>query len=106
MLKGLILGVLLGVVLIAGGVYYYFSSGRAPVATSAPPMPPGWSAIRPSHDGWRARTMQPCWDGSATAPSPTPAETARATRAATPAPSAQRDPAISAPRAKSEPPRP
>jgi len=39
MLKGLILGVLLGVVLIAGGVYFYFSSGRAPVATSAPPMP-------------------------------------------------------------------
>jgi thiosulfate dehydrogenase len=39
MLKGLILGVLLAVVLIAGGVYYYFSSGRAPVATSAPPMP-------------------------------------------------------------------
>jgi thiosulfate dehydrogenase len=39
MLKGLILGILLGVVLIAGGVYYYFSSGRAPVATSAPPMP-------------------------------------------------------------------
>jgi mono/diheme cytochrome c family protein len=39
MLKGLILGILLGVVLIAGGVYFYFSSGRAPVATSAPPMP-------------------------------------------------------------------
>jgi thiosulfate dehydrogenase len=39
MLKGLILGILLGVVLIAGGAYYYFSSGLAPVATSAPPMP-------------------------------------------------------------------
>jgi len=39
MFKGLILGILLGVVLIAGGVYFYFSSGRAPVATSAPPMP-------------------------------------------------------------------
>jgi len=39
MLKGLILGVLLGVVLIAGSVYFYFSSGRAPVATSASPMP-------------------------------------------------------------------
>jgi thiosulfate dehydrogenase len=39
MLKGLILGILLGVVLIGGSVYYYFSSGRAPVATSAPPMP-------------------------------------------------------------------
>jgi thiosulfate dehydrogenase len=39
MLKGLILGILLGALLIGGGVYYYFSSGRAPVATSAPPMP-------------------------------------------------------------------
>ena len=39
MVKGLILGVLLGVLLVAGGVYWYFSSGRAPVATSAPPIP-------------------------------------------------------------------
>jgi thiosulfate dehydrogenase len=39
MLKGLILGILLGMLLIAGGVYYYFSSGRAPVATSANPIP-------------------------------------------------------------------
>jgi thiosulfate dehydrogenase len=39
MLKGLMLGILLGVLSIAGGVYYYFSSGHAPVATAAPPMP-------------------------------------------------------------------
>jgi len=39
MLKGLIVGILLGMLLIAGGLYYYFSSGRAPVATSTPPMP-------------------------------------------------------------------
>jgi len=39
MLKGLILGILLGVALVAGCIYFYFSSGRAPVATSAPPMP-------------------------------------------------------------------
>ncbi len=39
MFKGLVLGVLLGVLLITGSVYFYFSSGRAPVATSAPPMP-------------------------------------------------------------------
>ncbi len=39
MLKGLILGSLLGVLLVAGGVYFYFSSGHAPVATSAPPIP-------------------------------------------------------------------
>src|ERR1700687_3887891 len=39
MFKGLILGILLGVLLIAGGVYYDFASGKAPVATAAPPMP-------------------------------------------------------------------
>jgi len=39
MLKGLILGILLGILLVAGGVYYYFSSGHAPVDTSAPPIP-------------------------------------------------------------------
>jgi mono/diheme cytochrome c family protein len=39
MFRGLILGILVGALLIVGCVYYYFSSGRAPVATSAPPMP-------------------------------------------------------------------
>jgi len=39
MLKGLIVGILVGVLLVAGCIYYYFSSGRAPVATSAPPIP-------------------------------------------------------------------
>jgi thiosulfate dehydrogenase len=39
MIKGLIVGILLGVLLVAGSVYFYFSTGRAPVATSAPPMP-------------------------------------------------------------------
>jgi thiosulfate dehydrogenase len=39
MVKGVVVGILLGLVLVAGGVYYYFSSGHAPVATSAAPMP-------------------------------------------------------------------
>jgi thiosulfate dehydrogenase len=39
MFKGLIAGICLGVLLVAGGVYYYFKTGRAPVATTAPPMP-------------------------------------------------------------------
>jgi mono/diheme cytochrome c family protein len=39
MIKGVILGILLGILLVGGGVYYYFSSGQAPVATSAAPMP-------------------------------------------------------------------
>jgi mono/diheme cytochrome c family protein len=39
MFKGLILGIIVGVLLIPIGVYYYFSSGRAPVATKSDPMP-------------------------------------------------------------------
>jgi mono/diheme cytochrome c family protein len=39
MFKGLIAGILLTVLLMAGSVYLYFSMGRAPVATKAPPMP-------------------------------------------------------------------
>lgn len=39
MIKGLVLGILVGILLIVVGVFFYFSSGRAPVATSAPPMP-------------------------------------------------------------------
>ena len=38
MFKGLILGILLTVLLIAGAVYFYFSTGRAPMATKAAPM--------------------------------------------------------------------
>jgi thiosulfate dehydrogenase len=39
MLKGLIAGILLGILLVAGGVYFYFATGRAPVAVTDPPMP-------------------------------------------------------------------
>jgi thiosulfate dehydrogenase len=39
MFKGLILGILLGILLVAGGACLYFFTGRAPVATSAPPIP-------------------------------------------------------------------
>ena len=35
----LVLGMILGAAAIALGVYFYFVTGRAPVATSAPPMP-------------------------------------------------------------------
>lgn len=38
MLKGLIVGILLGILLVGGCVYYYFVSGHAPVATSSAPM--------------------------------------------------------------------
>lgn len=39
MLKGIMLGILLGIVLMFLGVYSYFSSGKAPVAVTAPEMP-------------------------------------------------------------------
>jgi thiosulfate dehydrogenase len=39
MLKGLVAGILLGVALVAAGVFFYFSTGRAPVAVTDPPMP-------------------------------------------------------------------
>jgi thiosulfate dehydrogenase len=37
--KGFILGIVVAVAAIAGGVYFYFATGAAPVATSASPMP-------------------------------------------------------------------
>jgi len=39
MLKGLVIGVLLAIVLAACGGYFYFSTRRAPVAVTDPPMP-------------------------------------------------------------------
>lgn len=38
-MKGFVLGVLIGALLIAGGLYYYFVSGTAPAAAADPPMP-------------------------------------------------------------------
>ncbi|HXM90752.1 MAG TPA: cytochrome c, partial [Candidatus Dormibacteraeota bacterium] len=39
MFRGLIVGILLGIVLVIVGVYLYFSTGSAPVAVTAPLMP-------------------------------------------------------------------
>src|SRR5262249_59154444 len=39
MVKGFVFGVVLGAVLLAAGVYFYFSSGRAPVTATAAEMP-------------------------------------------------------------------
>lgn len=39
MVKGIVLGILMGFVLVFLGAYYYFSTGRAPVAVTAPEMP-------------------------------------------------------------------
>ena len=37
-MKGLVVGVVIGIVLMAGGLYYYFVSGMAPAAVADPPM--------------------------------------------------------------------
>ena len=39
MFKGLVLGILIGILLLVASMYLYFSSGFAPVATAAHPMP-------------------------------------------------------------------
>jgi len=39
MLKGLLVGIVIGVLLVAAGGYFYFATGRAPVATTAPDIP-------------------------------------------------------------------
>ena len=39
MLKGIVIGLILAVAILAGGAYCYFSTGMAPVATADPMMP-------------------------------------------------------------------
>jgi thiosulfate dehydrogenase len=39
MVKGLVLGILVGILLVMGAGYFYFSTGRAPAAVTDPPMP-------------------------------------------------------------------
>src|ERR1700681_3358444 len=39
MLGALVVGILIGVLLVFAGVWFYFTSGRAPVAVADPPMP-------------------------------------------------------------------
>ncbi|MHB8499836.1 MAG: c-type cytochrome [Candidatus Acidiferrales bacterium] len=39
MVKGLVIGIVLGILLVASGGYLYFATGRAPVAVTDPPMP-------------------------------------------------------------------
>jgi thiosulfate dehydrogenase len=38
-MRKFLIGVILGLIAVPAGVYFYFSTGIAPVATSAPPMP-------------------------------------------------------------------
>jgi thiosulfate dehydrogenase len=38
-IKGIVVGFILSVIVLAGGTYYYFAAGMAPVATADAPMP-------------------------------------------------------------------
>src|SRR6266851_4161416 len=39
MFRAFIVGIVIGVLLVAAGIWFYFSTGRAPVAAADPPMP-------------------------------------------------------------------
>ncbi len=39
MIKGIVIGFLLAIAILVGGLFYYFESGMAPVATADPAMP-------------------------------------------------------------------
>ena len=39
MIKGVVIGFILAIAISVAGVFYYFSTGMAPVATADPPMP-------------------------------------------------------------------
>jgi hypothetical protein len=39
MIKGIVIGFFLAIAILAGGFFYYFAAGLAPVATADPPMP-------------------------------------------------------------------
>ncbi len=39
MIKGIVIGFILAIAISVAGIFYYFSSGMAPVATADPPMP-------------------------------------------------------------------
>ncbi len=37
--KGILLGLVLGILIVIGSIYFYFSTGQAPVAVTSPEMP-------------------------------------------------------------------
>jgi thiosulfate dehydrogenase len=39
MIRALVVGIIIGIALVLGGAWYYFTSGRAPVAVTDPTMP-------------------------------------------------------------------
>jgi len=59
MLKGLLVGIVLGVLGVAAGVYAYFASGRAPVAVTAPDMPLEHHMAHVALDAYLAKLPHP-----------------------------------------------
>lgn len=55
MLKALAIGILLGILLFCAGIWFYFTSGRAPVAVTDPPLP---FEVRLAHGGMHARVAK------------------------------------------------
>jgi thiosulfate dehydrogenase len=59
MFRALVLGILLGVLLVAAGVYLYIATGHAPVAVTAPPMPFERKLANMSLDAYLAKLPHP-----------------------------------------------
>jgi thiosulfate dehydrogenase len=55
MLKALAIGILLGILLFFGGIWFYFTSGRAPVAVTDPALP---FETRLAHGAMHARVAK------------------------------------------------
>jgi len=55
MLKALAIGILLGIMLFFAGIWFYFTSGRAPVAATDPPFP---FEVRLAHGALHARVAK------------------------------------------------
>ncbi len=64
-MKIFLFGVIIGLILVPVGVYYYFSSGMAPVAAAATPMPFEKMLVRKAQRARMEREMpqkMPPWD--------------------------------------------
>lgn len=59
MARGLILGIVLGILLVMLGGYLYFATGQAPVAVNAPPMPMEQKFAHMGLDAYLAKLPHP-----------------------------------------------
>lgn len=59
MAKGILVGILVGILLVFGGTFFYFATGRAPVATKAPQMPMERKLAHLALDAYLAKLPHP-----------------------------------------------